>query len=259
MVAEAQKIRNPVNGWLVEDCDGMLWTAKYAAAREVEGVNIEAAEYPSEPGRFERRPAGCWEHRESASSWSRDMGMGLFVYSLKKKRLDILERHAKYGKNHEWFMGDPRGGDYRTLYTPTMVGILYQVIYSLGGENDLNRKWPSIYSPGLDDYQAHLQVLDIWLRTAAGDKPTKEITGEMLDRLEEHAGREPYNPFYAYALGLFTGDMSPAISLLLDASEPVGSYVRCGEDKRRCILAERIFTASMTVQWIETQQVSLKE
>jgi hypothetical protein len=78
-------------------------------------------------------------------------------------------------------------------------------------------------------------------------------------RLEEHVEREPFNPFFQYVLGLFTGDMSKTIDLLLDPSEPVGTYVRCGDEKRRCILAERIFTASMTLQWMQERELSNEE
>lgn len=256
MLSEALSLRDPETGWLTpDDCDGMIWTGKYAASRGVEGVDVGAAEFPASPGRFGRRPPPrCWNPEQgdvgSKTTWSRDMAIaGLLPYSFATMRLDILTRHADYGEAHDWRMGEPVF-DGRVFYTPSVVGVLYEVIYDLGGGDNPKRRWPSLYSEGLTDYEAHLQVMDIWLRSkieGLGHGPISEV---MYNRLEEHAAREPENPFYQYVWGIYSGDLQKAVDLLLREDGPVGSYVRCKEF-RRCQLAERIFTASNVLDYLK--------
>lgn len=277
-LGEAAELRNSPSGWLVpDDCDGFLWTGEYAAVTGAEATNFGAAEYPDEPGRFARRPLTnpCDPYGDRGSSWSRDMGLGLVAYALRMGNLPILTRHEGYGQAHQWQMGEPLG-DGRAVYTPSMIGLVYQAIFALGGPDNLNRRWPDIYVAGLTDYQAHIQVLSIWARaelaeriaakgpeknpgsdpapiTDTGDKVAPAdlallgITDTQLARLQEHAAREPKNPFFQAELGVFTGDMTAAIDVLLDPEMPMGSYVRCSEF-RRCQLAEWLFAADIVLR-----------
>ena len=241
--AEAIKLRNPLNGWIITgDCDAMLWTAKYATT-SCHSVSLEAAESSLEPGRFYRSPMKkCVALGKSKTTWSRDMGMGLIAYGWKCQQRGLLERHRGYGIKNNWTMGHPIS-DGRVLYTPQIIALLHEAIFRLGGSNSPNRALPSIYPSGLDDYQAHLQVLNIWLREEMEDG----ITDLMFDALQEHAKREPNNPFYQYMVGLFLNDQDKTISLLLDPKMPVGEYVRCGEFKR-CQLAEWLFVANLVLE-----------
>jgi hypothetical protein len=129
---------------------------------------------------------------------------------------------------------------------------------------------------GLDDFQAHLQVLGIWARaelserlaagasaespdatqtpvTDDGSKPDAAqlsllgVSNTQLSRLQEHAAREPRNPFFQAELGVFTGDMTAALDVLLDPAMPVGGYARC-HDFRRCQLAEWLFAADIVLR-----------
>jgi hypothetical protein len=124
------------NGWLVyDDCDGFLWTSKYAAVTGAERPNFAAAEYlPDEPGRFARRPLSqpCEITNDRGSSWSRDMGLGLITYVVRSGDLALAQRHEAYGRAHQWQMGEPLG-DGRAVYSPALVGLLYQTIFTLGG------------------------------------------------------------------------------------------------------------------------------
>jgi hypothetical protein len=265
LVARAEQIRDPETGWLDRDgCDGMIWAGVYAA--QVDGVDIEAAEFRGEPGRFGRRPPPpCWDpvtgDQGSKTTWSRDMFVaGLAVWAWHRERLDVLERHAAYGKANNWQMGEPLD-DGRTLYTPAMIGLLYQMIYALGGENSANRLWPSTYPSGLTDYQAHLQVKSIYLRgeiagqvgdadavpANPGDKALHllSVSETMYQRIEEHYQREPSDPFYSFVWGCYSGDMSPAIDALLNGT--VGTYVRCSQQEE-CELAHRIFVAGQLLE-----------
>ncbi len=247
------------------DCDAMIWAGK-ASAAGLEGVNIEAAQYPA-VGKFGRRPEPwCWTpeggDQGSQSEWSRDMAIaGLFPWALLTGRRDVLEHHAVYGRANRWFLGGPVS-DGRTYYTPQMRGILFRLIESMGGKQDLEAIWPSIWPAGLHDYEGHLQVMQIWLQGEAakrtGDtasmpqKPAEgqlvlDISGTMYQRLEEHAADEPQNPLYAYVLGRYTGDQSSTLNLLMDPAMPLGSYVRC-TDLEQCQLAEWLFAASLLLR-----------
>lgn len=283
---EAAGLRDPATGWLDLGCDGFKRTALYAASPGVTGVDLRAAEYPNEPGRFHRRPLSnpCWTPElgdvGSRTTWSRDMGMGLLAYAWAKKDLLILKAHADYGVAHPykweglpaWEMGEPFA-DGRAIYTPAMLGLVYQGIYALGGGHNDDRVWPNIYTKGLTDYQAQLQMMDIWFRgevaKALGDADAMpqpggdgdgddvagqgllQVSGSMWDRIEEHHRREPLDPFYAYMWGLYGGDMSPAIESCLNLEMPLGEYAR---DRREVRLAYWIFACG---QLLEAYEVTL--
>lgn len=183
----ADELRLP-HGWLVGDDDGMLWSALEAARPCGETqANILAAEHPADPGRFCRHPGpGCFETEGTdRTTWSRDMGKGFQVWAWRTKNLGAVERHAAYGRAHQltrfpptWQMGTPIG-DGRVVYTPAMIGTHYEIQRALGGDDHTDRRWPNVYPTGLDDYQAHLQVLEILLRG--------EIeTGHGLSKAERH-------------------------------------------------------------------------
>jgi hypothetical protein len=267
-VEEANALKDPDNGWITpDDCDGMIWTCKFAASRNVLDVDIRAAEYPGNPGKYGRRPAPyCWTKeggdQGSKTEWSRDMAVaGLIPYAWLTKDLKILEEHALYGVLNKWKMGDPLD-DGRTVYTPQVIGLLYKTIEALGGKKSLMASWPSVWTPGLTDYRAHLQMMQIWLQGEIAIKlndadampykadsiaMTTEVSETMYARIEEHAKREPSNPFYQAVYGLYSGNMDKAVDLLLDPSMPVGEYVRCDE-YRRCQLAEWLFTSSIVLR-----------
>ena len=235
------------DGWLeVSECDGMLWAGKYSCGGGV--PNIAAAEYPDEPGKFNRRPSPyCGEEfGNSKTTWSRDMGMGLMSHAWCKKDRAILERHADYGTKKNWIMGYPFA-DGRVVYTPSIIGILYQVIYYTGGSDSTARSWPSIYSAVLDDYQAHLQMIDIWLRgEMSGEKDLQlEISQTMFERIKEHSDREPECPFYAYMRGIYEGSLEKTTDLLLQPGTPKCTYVRGGTYVG---MSEWLFVSKLTLK-----------
>lgn len=260
--AEAAALRDPDTGWLTADCDSMLTTGKYAAAHGVTGTNIALAEYVDEPGRFARRPLArpCWTPEQgdvgSKTTWSRDMGLGLLAYAWKARDKALVERHAAYGRAHPlagssipaWKMGEPLD-DGRVVYTPAFIGLTYEVLFALGGESFPERGWPNTYSAGLVDYQAHLQMLDIWLRGEITEKQLGllDISDVMLARITEHATREPADPFYTYLEGLYSGDLSRATSNCLDPALVVGTYGHC-RGERGCHLAHWLFACGLTLR-----------
>lgn len=286
-LAEAASVRDQETGWLARwDCDGMIWASKYASSLGVEGVKIEAAEYPGQPGKFGRRPPPwCFTpelgDQGSKTEWSRDMAVGgLLPYAWLTANRDLLERHAAFGYQQAWWMGEPTA-DGRTYYTPQVRGLLFKAIRALGGSGSPEELWPTFWQAGLIDYEAHLQVMSIWLQgevarslneadavpraapeptvmlaedgewalNDAGDMRLLEINEAMYQRLVEHAEREPTCPLYRAVLGLYTGDLAPATRELLDPVLPKCSYVRCQDGQ--CQLAEWLFAASIVLRKLD--------
>lgn len=253
-LASAQNLVD-ANGWLTpNDCDGMIWAGKSACGGLK--VNILAAEYPDQPGRFNRHPQPFCDPDTATSktSWSRDMGIaGLLPYALCARDLPVLQRHAAYGNKKNWVMGEPFA-DGRVVYTPSMIGVLYQLVFAMGGEDSPNRVWPSVYPGGLKDYEAHLQMMDIWIRGEITPKLRQtdllDITDPMLSRIKDHVGDEPECPFYNYMLGFYTGDMAKTVDLLLNSKHPNCLYVR-GDSIDRVDLAEWLFVANLALKKLE--------
>jgi hypothetical protein len=198
LIEQAKEAKDADTSWiLAEDCDSMLWNGKMSCNDKVTWFNPRLAEYPDQVGRYTRRPISkgyCYPKEEgkdgSACTWSRDMGHGLGAYAICKKDLDIVKEHIRFGENHStagiWDMGEPFA-DGRALYPPGFSGMWYQMRYALGGDDNVLRKSPDIYISGLDDYQAHLQVLNIWNRMRTGEKigdnstiPQKPVDGEVV-------------------------------------------------------------------------------
>jgi hypothetical protein len=279
--AEALGLRDPVTGWLVQGGDGMLWTGKYASVKCVTGVNILVAE--TAPGKFSRDPDGETSDNPDWSDWSRDMGLGLMTWAWRTGDRAALERHAEYGKANvaivnnlpAWRMGQPVG-DGRGIYWPASIGRLYQIVFALGGANDPQRLWPDLYVSGLVDYQAHLQVGGIVLRGEVEEalrkkygnsddatKPTEpvvddavdpataltmDVTNDQLASLKEHAARDTRDPLFQAALGVYTGDMGPAVDTCLSPDWYAGEYVRCDGNPRTCQLAAWLFACDLVLR-----------
>lgn len=264
---QATDLQDEETGWLNGDCDAMLWEGRRRAADPTESDALLTAEYPDDAGRFARRPISqpCWTKDAgdlgAQTTWSRDMAIGgLLPWAWLHKRLDVISRHAAYGRDHVivkgfpvWQMGEPLSD--AVIYTPALIGAVAQVQFALGGTDSADRKWSNIYSAGLTDYEANLQVSDIWLRgevSHAIEDETPDQAGAdgsiskmMYDRLVEHARQEPGDPFYAAVLGKYSGDMGPAIDALFAGT--VGGFVRCARQER-CTLSERLFAARIILR-----------
>ena len=222
------------NGWIVsESCDAMLWTGKAC----LEKTDLLAAE---DNGKFYRTPdKRCFEDQRSGSSWSRDMSLGLLHCLIQKKDLAAIERHIDYGNKHHWIMGD--GLKSRTAYSPALIGLWYKAARKLG-HNYRYAEISNVYPKGLVDYQAHLQMLDIYLRGKLNGK----ISNIMLRRIIEHANRLPDSIFYHLLRLKYDSSHDFDLSVCLDDNHSVRDYVRC--DGEHCELAERIFSCKMALE-----------
>jgi hypothetical protein len=248
------------NGWLVPTGDqAFLWSALYGAAAGHSPIDLTVVE--SEPGKFRICPA-CIEGPAGDitwSDWSRLEANVLLAYIWTNRDKELLARHIAYGVKSNWQMGAP-AGDFRGVYTPAIVGRLYQTQYALAGIEDARRFWPERYPGDLDAYDAFQQVMNIWHRVqvsrAIADKRERiardlpddagfDLDNMMLSRLQEHYTKDPANPLFAMALGRFTGDLNPAIDACLDHEGYAGSYVTCGE---ACRLAAWLFACGQTLE-----------
>lgn len=267
---EAKTLADPKTGWVMgESGDAIRFDGPAAKAT---GAKIVAAEYAEASGRFCRYPGPkCPALYDAPTSWSRDAGLGLLWAMWNAKDKATLARHADYGTGHLWKMGEPLD-DGRVLYTPNMIGLLYQTIYALGGKDNANRHWPSSYPAGARDFEAALQTLSILLRgevsETLGDPlplPRASILGlippatgaaheadlildisaQMFDRLNEHHIREPGCPLYQAAWGRYSGDLGPAVDACL-AEASACEYLRC-KDFRRCYLADWLFACGLVL------------
>jgi len=241
------------NGWIVNDCDGFEWNGLFAA---VGGTpDLYAAEI--EPGKFHRRPSGNCSY-----TWSRDMCInGMLPYALMTRDRQILEDHAAYGEANKvidstgvpaWQMGEPLG-DLRTVYTPSLIGIIYEAIAWLGGPDNTQRGWPPVYPSGLDDFKAMLQMREIWARSyTSTNGDLAQIRRVAFERIEEHAAREPDCPFYEYMHAKYTdGDFQDAINLLLaNPGAPACQSIRC-DGSEACFQAEWLWAAKLVLSEFE--------
>jgi len=271
-LAQALLLTDKASGWITPtDCDGMIWSAK-AGVNFCEVFKPEASEFEDSPGRFGRRPPPrCYDETTnkdngSKTTWSRDMAVaGLFPYIFLCNSVGILSSHILFGETNNWVMGQPVT-ETRVIYTPNVLGLLYQMNFAMTGNNHPSRLWPAFYPNGLVDFEAHLQVMSIWLRGEIATKLNNpddvpkpqaaglellQISGLMFDRLIEHRDREPLNPFYQFTVALYSdGDYSKTIDLLLDPTMPMSGYVRC-EELERCKLGEWLFVTKLVLSELD--------
>jgi hypothetical protein len=219
-----------------------------------------------ETGKFNRRPMskGLYIDDERRCTWSRDMGLGLDVYAYTEGDDGLIKDHVKYGSKHFWKMGDPLN-DGRVLYTPQMIGLQYLVRYYFTRTSaDLTKAkyYGETYPSGLDDYQAHLQMLQIFVRSEINTKTGQyelvphETFGEnltvsdtMYRRILEHSDREPLCEFYFAMRARYSDGDLMAIQQMLDSDMSGCSFVRCN-DSMACHIAEKLFTAKVIRNWM---------
>lgn len=188
-------------GWVLGDCDAMLYMGLFGAVTEEKATVFNAQS--DIVGKYFRRPGReCYAHDESKSSWSRDQGLGFIWWCYRANNRKALNAHFRYGQENGWKMGD--GAISRILYTPQFIGLFDQARFEVNGNAypDWKKKInPYIFPSGLDGYQAHLQVLIIALIGEINGK----IPNEAFKRLKEHHSRKPSNPLYACVLARFKG------------------------------------------------------
>jgi hypothetical protein len=259
------------------DCDLTLWVgeAKFAGV----AVNLDLVEYKG--GEVHRRPSpSCWvdgRDEGARSTVSGDMLAGYMLGRWSERNLGAFQRLAKAGESREvylpipgWVMGEPYPEmASRVVLRPSGISLVGRAIYALsGGQDDRSyRKWQPLYGAG-EDYERHVQAVGILtdglvaeaLRkdsldavptdrapTGGTDLSLLDVTLNELDALKHFVATEPQNYFFHAVYGRYTGDMGPAVDLLLDPGTPVPPYVR-GAHQR----------AYELIHWLAAAQVVLE-
>lgn len=230
--AELAAAADPASGFpSAEDCDATLWAGEAAYAGLT--VHLEAAE--TAPGVVTRRPAtsGPCYPDHSASSTSRDMLLGYVLGKWAQRDGAALQRLADYGEAHSWTMGE--GDASRVQLSADGQGLLGRAIEALtaGADKRSYRSIPSVCFPVSADYERHLQSVSVLLQGEVADvlegeakALTMDINGTCMERLQANAAADPDDALGLAILGVYTGDMAPAATLLTDASYAPPSYVR---------------------------------
>lgn len=231
----------PDTCWLVTDGDGALWSGLYAAVTacpDYPKAEDRHGHWQRGPGYVPQNPSPEW------SSWSRDSGVGLLAYGLRRRDLGALDRHYRFGHAHGWQMGEPLG-DGRAIYSPNLVGLLARAVLVLGGEDRAERYLPFKAEGGAVDYRAHLAVMEVLLEGEVRPATLAlDVTDGQLDLLRAQAERDPRDPLFQAAYARYTGDWGPALDACLAEDMYAGGYVRCDEPVR-CQLAAWLFACAM--------------
>ncbi len=252
-LAAIARISDKETGWpSVTDCDGTLW-AGIACAGDAT-LNIDLAEYSL--GEIHRRPApSCWNVKDgdvgSKSTISNDQLTGYIWCRWAKEDLESLRRLADYAEKNKWVMGQPFSAVGDVVMKPNLIGLLGRAIFKLSSGTDDRpyRLTPSEYLPSDTDYVRHIGALQIALQGETTEETASllDIDANMMKRLDDYVAAEPSNPLYAAVKGVYTGDMTPAVELLLKNDLPRPSYVR-GQNPEAFAMADWLFAAKIALK-----------
>jgi hypothetical protein len=222
-------------GWIPDTkCDGLLFNSLYS----ISGGNPKIEDARSNGLWYRFHTHDCYSRNESASSISRDMFWGLFLYIWINKRRDLIEQIINYGEQHKnsvgsWVMGE--GDKFRTDIRPNMQATAYEIRYRLGGASHGKRWAPRPYLP-VRDFEAHLQVIELFLR----GKLTGGLNAYEMHALERNHDREKKNAlFQAVWHNFHDGNQTRAIEILLDEKLFPSDRLPQSEDRCSWYLWER--------------------
>ena len=228
------------HGYAHAKCDSVGFTSLCKAAGGCKDADIFASETE---GRWYRSPEkDCFDLGESKSDFSKDMALMLFVYFYELSKTDGakaaegITRFRTYVKANNYVMGRPTDtaeGLSRVVMSPTLIALM-EKLYSkltLLPEEPAPTEVVDIIPVITDGFQAHLDILSIWLGG--------ELNGKISDSdqyiLTEQAKRQPFNALFLAVQHLYKdGDQTAALQLLSDevlfpADRLPGSQDRCEE------------------------------
>lgn len=190
--------------------DGLLFASLSAVAVNRE-FDVESAR--DEYGQWYRKPVDVFRTSPNSSTISRDMFMGLFVYALHFRRLDILQDVARYGRENGWVMGqEDKLFETRVIFTPATRSLLGQIIQHLGGpDSELGEIIPVPINtdPGFVSHLGMLQLLML-------GKIQGYLTSSQKASLKQILTHSSQNPLAHALYHKYTdGDQSEATRLLL--------------------------------------------
>jgi hypothetical protein len=242
-------------GWiLVKDCDALLFTS----LNTVSGRRPNLLAARDENGQWFRRPLvyeSCYP-KNSASSISRDMFVGLMYAVWRTKQLGVALDLYDFGESNNWVMG--KGDPSRTLFSPSLQSTLAEMIYRMGGQDKvIARNLPQIWVPGLTDYQLHLALLHIALR----GELYGFVSAPMREVISEAAGRETNNALAALLYAKYiSGDLDHAADLLLNQGWWPADRLPTTGDRRAEWITQRQFYGSdgeVNPDWLPVEGTSV--
>lgn len=198
----------------VDGCDGLLFTSLLRASGYE--TNLYQAETKTAPGKWHRNAAqDCLRTGESASTISRDMILGLSVALWQVGDRDSAEEILAYAAANQGYMGEAISQDERvsrTLMTPQLSGLLYEISYRLGGPDSDLRGYIPDFTSSLTGFEAHLQALRVMLRGAL----YKGLVSDDVRIMAAQLAKNPNNALFEAVHAAFTdGDMNAAADVLL--------------------------------------------
>lgn len=225
-LAALQAAADQESGWPSStDCDATLWAGEALAGGD-KLVKLELADN-SETGVVSRNVAG------GCTPASRDMALGYAYGKWTIGDLAALRRLADYGENHDWQMSEDAD---KSLIDPLSRGVLGRAIKALSHGADAR---PYAENPFAcvalsKDFEQHLQVLlMLWTEESydvlEGEMPAPgllDLPAICVDTFKDLVAQHPEDALFQAALGIYTGNFSEAIRLLLDHSYVCPSYVR---------------------------------
>lgn len=199
----------------VDGCDGLLFTSLLRASGYE--TNLYQAEVKTSPGKWQRNAEqNCLQTGESASTISRDMILGLSVALWQTGDRTSAEEILAYSIANQGFMGEAVSQDERvsrTLMTPQLSGLLYEIIYRLGGADSDLRGYIPDFTSSLTGFEAHLQALRVMLRGAM----YKGLVADDVKIVAAQLAKNPGNALFEAVHAAFTdGDMSAAADIFLN-------------------------------------------
>lgn len=203
------------------DCDGGVW----AGVAAIGGVatHLEDFFYPAKGQSQRRTVEPCWPNDrngdgkpDSASTTSND-GITAKAFGLYEQgKTQILNDLVDYGRSNDWFMGDPSNRIGEVVLKFNQQIVLQRSVGRLP-------KTPTIYTKVTQDFEYHIQVLNIaWEGRVEGS-----LSKNALNRLDAAVDAIPSDYLFNAVRGCYNGDLQPAVDLLLAGINP-SSYVRAG-------------------------------
>lgn len=211
-------------GFLGPKCDSVGFTALAVAFG---GYKADLTKARDADGRWYRHWAKDCYPIDSKTSFSRDHALMLMQAWWSTKDRAEVELFINYIKAHGWRMGD--GNPVTTSMVP-LVPLLYRMRAKLGGvdepvpadvqlrltqiEQEQHERGSADGELGvLTGFEAHLQVLHIWL----DGRVDGAINDINLAVLKKQADRQPQNYFFRAAAHLFSdGEQAAALQMIHD-------------------------------------------
>ncbi len=240
-----------------KEADCLMFSCLYA----VGGAKVKIYRAQDSAGRWYRKPLSYkgWYPKETASTISRDMMMGVLWYLFMEQDTDALLATYRYGYKNHWIMGE--GDVARIYFTPALQATLADIILSNPMASiRLSRlerihcwflsKKPQNWPTNLKGYQLHLNLLHVALRGLIH----KHIDNAMLSVIENAAVSDPENPL---AIALYAqyvdGDADFALKMLLNEELWPAQRLPTSADRKEQWLPQRSYrteSGTLNPDWL---------